>query len=288
MAILSVATPYEDGDTVTSTNLNALVTASTFDSGATDGTTTALSGGAISVKNSGISYAKLATELGGAIRLVGTAYIGGNKNGITRGLNALDIQNLRASTTDVSSGEESTTFGHSNQASGNLSTAIGHGNTASGLNASAQGYQNTASAQNAKAFGNLNDATQTGASAVGQSNSASGTSSSAFGYNNTVSGDQGTVFGHYVKTTIDNTSEFGYWSDATTRASSVRTHPNSQVALTIRDSASAPTDGGATAGSEADGTLGRGMYCIQKNSTAVTLYFNNSGTIQSLSLGTLS
>jgi len=40
-------------------------------------------------------------------------------------------------------------------------------------------------------------------------------------------------------------------------------------------------------GSEADGTLGRGMVAMQKNGTAVTLYFNNGGTIQSLSLGTL-
>lgn len=58
--------------------------------------------------------------------------------------------------------------------------------------------------------------------------------------------------------------------------------------MTIEDSATAPTDGGATAGSEADGTLGRGMFAIQKNGTALTLYYNNAGTIQSVSLGTLS
>ena len=80
----------------------------------------------------------------------------------------------------------------------------------------------------------------------------------------------------------------GYWSSTTVRAGAVRMHPNGQVAMTIEDSAMAPTDGGATAGSEADATLGRGMYSIQKNGTAVTLYFNNAGTIQSLSLGTLS
>ncbi|MHA2062562.1 MAG: hypothetical protein ACW963_09780, partial [Candidatus Sifarchaeia archaeon] len=67
-----------------------------------------------------------------------------------------------------------------------------------------------------------------------------------------------------------------------------RLHENGQHAVTIANSASAPTDGGATVGSEANGTLPRGMFTIQKNGNAVTFYYNNGGTIQSLPVGTLS
>ena len=55
MAILTVQTPYVDGGTVTSTNLNALVTDSSFTTNAVDGSTTQLSGGSIVVKDNGIS-----------------------------------------------------------------------------------------------------------------------------------------------------------------------------------------------------------------------------------------
>jgi len=88
-----------------------------------------------------------------------------------------------------------------------------------------------------------------------------------------------------VKTTVANTFEAGYWSGTTTRAGAIRMHPNGQVAMTIEDSASAPTDGGATAGSEADGTLARGMFAIQKNGQDVELYYNNAGAIESVALG---
>ena len=61
MAILSKGTTFATGDSVTSTKLNNLVDASTFASGAVDGTTTDLSGGSIIVKNGGITPTKLST-----------------------------------------------------------------------------------------------------------------------------------------------------------------------------------------------------------------------------------
>lgn len=62
MAILSTGYTYSDNDQVTSTRLNAAINSATFDSGAVDNSTTQLSGGAIIVKDSGISASKLATS----------------------------------------------------------------------------------------------------------------------------------------------------------------------------------------------------------------------------------
>ena len=76
MAILSVNTPYVDGGTVTSTNLNKLVTDAAFLAGATDNVTTELSSGAIIVRDGGISINKLNTSLSGATTVDGTAYLG--------------------------------------------------------------------------------------------------------------------------------------------------------------------------------------------------------------------
>ncbi len=293
MAILSVTSPYSDGDAVTSTNLNALVTASTFDSGATDGSTTTLTGGgAISVKDAGVSFAKLASELGGAIREVsagsGTAYVGGNKTGNARGQNALDIQYLRGTVQAVASGTSSVALGNSCKATGTQSLALGTNHNATADAAAAMGNFNTASGQFSTACGNSATASGNNSSSLGFQCTASANNSTSVGFNNNTSGQDSTLVGYNLKNTVANTAEFGKWNSQSARTSSVRMHPNSQVAFTIRDSASAPTDGGATAGSEADGTLGRGMFCFQKNGTAVTLFFNNNGSIQSLSLGTLS
>jgi len=183
----------------------------------------------------------------------------------------------------------SSAFGYKNQATGLTSTAMGAYNIASGsTRASAVGYLNRASGDQSSAFGYYNTASGNYSSAFGKSNTASGDQSNAFGRSNLASGTSSSAFGHYAKTTVNSTFEAGYWSNSSTRGGAIRIHPNGQVAMTIEDSASAPTDGGATAGSEADGALPRGMFAIQKNGTAVTLYYNNGGSIQSLSLGTLS
>jgi len=224
---------------------------------------------------------------------------------------------------NTASGTNSTAIGNANTAGATDTVAIGRQNTADGLNSSLVGRYNftgtgtgvtalgilnnqtggsiltfpsgsvsgTPVAANAGissvAIGNVNRATATGAVSVGHTNLSSGSNSSAIGSQNTASGSDSVSVGRRVTTSVSNTAEFGYWSSTTVRTATCRMQADGQVAFTIRDSASAPTDGGATAGSEANNTLARGMFSIQKNGTAVTLYFNNAGTIQSLSLGTL-
>ena len=61
MAILSKGNDFESGDQVTSTTLDNLVDSATFASGAVDDSSTELSGGAIIVKDGGLTSAKLST-----------------------------------------------------------------------------------------------------------------------------------------------------------------------------------------------------------------------------------
>jgi len=185
------------------------------------------------------------------------------------------------------SGVASSAFGYVNTASSGYSSAFGKGNTASAYNTSAFGYANTASGSYSAAFGKNNTASGGSSSAFGLSNTASGNASSAFGYNNTASGGYSSAFGYRAKTTVNNTFEVGYWSNTTTRGGAIRLHPNGQVAMTVEASSSAPTDGGATAGSEADGTLPRGMVAFRKNGADLYVDSNTSGTVSTLGLGIL-
>jgi hypothetical protein len=161
-----------------------------------------------------------------------------------------------------------------NTASNDYASAIGYSNTASGTyNSAAVGAGNTASGNTSSAFGN--------------SNTASGDYSSAIGYLSKSIGDYSSAIGYQAKTTIANTFEFGYWSGSSTRGGAVRADSTGLVQFTIEDSATPPADGGATAGSEVAGNIGRGMFTIHKNGASVTLYYNNAGTIESVNLGTL-
>lgn len=63
MAVLTKGTTFATGDQVTATNLNNLVDSATFASGAVDNSTTQLSSGAIIVKDTGITSAKLSTTI---------------------------------------------------------------------------------------------------------------------------------------------------------------------------------------------------------------------------------
>jgi hypothetical protein len=81
MAILSKGATIVADTQVSATNLNNLVDAATFVSGAVDGTTTQLSGGAIIVKDSGITPAKLSTggpswTSGGNLAVTGSTSVG--------------------------------------------------------------------------------------------------------------------------------------------------------------------------------------------------------------------
>lgn len=61
MAILATGNTFATGDNVTATMLNNAVNNATFDTGAVDNATTQLSGGALIVKDGGITPAKLST-----------------------------------------------------------------------------------------------------------------------------------------------------------------------------------------------------------------------------------
>jgi hypothetical protein len=61
MDILATGNTFNTGDSVTATMLNNSVNNATFASGAVDGVTTQLSGGAVIVKDGGITAAKLST-----------------------------------------------------------------------------------------------------------------------------------------------------------------------------------------------------------------------------------
>lgn len=61
MAILATGNTFNTGDSVTATMLNNSVNNATFASGAVDGVTTQLSGGAVIVKDGGITTSKLST-----------------------------------------------------------------------------------------------------------------------------------------------------------------------------------------------------------------------------------
>jgi hypothetical protein len=61
MAILTTGNTYVDNDQVTAATLNAAINSATFAAGAVDGATTQLSGGAVIVRDGGISPAKLST-----------------------------------------------------------------------------------------------------------------------------------------------------------------------------------------------------------------------------------
>ena len=61
MAILATGNTFAVGDELTHTKLNNAVNNATFDTGAVDNATTQLSGGALIVKDGGITPAKLST-----------------------------------------------------------------------------------------------------------------------------------------------------------------------------------------------------------------------------------
>lgn len=77
MAILSTGNTYAANDQVTSSNLNAAINSSTFASGAVDNSSTQLSGGAIIVKDAGVTASKLESASNGQLFI-------GNGSGFTK------------------------------------------------------------------------------------------------------------------------------------------------------------------------------------------------------------
>jgi len=77
MAILSTGNTYVTNDQVTAANLNSAVNSATFASGAVDNATTQLSGGAVIVKDKGITASKLESGSNGQLFI-------GNGTGFTK------------------------------------------------------------------------------------------------------------------------------------------------------------------------------------------------------------
>ena len=221
--------------------------------------------------------------------IVGTANSSNTNNTVTMGSNCTTSGNDAAAfgVGCTASGYKSSAFGHSNTASGQYSVAVGQFASATEEYSNAVGNNVTASGGYSSAFGCFSTSAGTYASAVGYYNVASGVYGSAFGCKSTAGGAKSSAFGYLAKTTVGNTVEIGRWANGTTRGGGIRTDTSGVVQFTIEDSATAPADGGATQGSEAEGNLGRGMFTIHKNGSAVTLYYNNAGTIESVNLGTL-
>lgn len=223
--------------------------------------------------------------------------VGGN----ARGVNAVDLQTYRATAAQVASGAYSSVLGSGNTASGAYSCAVGFASVASGGRSSAFGYQATASNSNATAVGRISTASGPSAlsagaqctasgyqsMAAGFAAVASGSNSVAVGFGVTASATASSAIGSSAKTTIASTLEVGVWSSSTVRSSAVRLHGATGMASqSLQNRSTAYTDGGATAGSEADNTLSREMYSIRRNGDVLLIDVNIGGTVKTLSLGT--
>ncbi len=146
------------------------------------------------------------------------------------------------------------------------------------------GAYNSASGYGSQAFGLSNQALGNGAVAFGFGNYAT-MSSSAFGNSNHVSGFSFAV-GSNIRNTVYGAHEFGVWDYSSNRLGAVRVHSAGTVALTVENRSTKYADGGATNGSEANGTLGRSMFSIRRNGLSFILDYNDAGTVKSITLGT--
>jgi hypothetical protein len=226
---------------------------------------------------------------------------GTTTGGNVRGDNAIDLQTYRSAATQVASSTRSVLIGSRNTSSSTETTAVGALNAASGARSSCFGYGNTASTPRSVAMGHNNTSSGNYGSAVGYSNTASGAYSSAVGRGNSsssgyasafgnlcvASASKASAFGYRAKTSVANTAEVGYWSNSTTRGAAVRVHGTTGMSsMSIQNRATAYTDGGATAGAEADNTLGREMISLRRDGDVLLLDVNVAGTVKTLSLGT--
>jgi len=152
-------------------------------------------------------FSQLRIESNGAVT-------GGDLSGNARGANALDIQSLRSTVTQVASGEGSSAIGFRNTASGYYSSAVGFLNTASGNYSSAVGFLNAASEEGASAFGYDNTASGERSLAVGFRNTASGERSLAVGFRNTASGERSSAVGFRNTASGERSSAIGSFANS--------------------------------------------------------------------------
>jgi trimeric autotransporter adhesin len=198
----------------------------------------------------------------------GNAVSIGDLGGNARGSGSVTIQAARTAATQVASGANAVAIGTRATASGIYATALGNGAIATGDGAAALGYN---------------------ASALNNSATALGNSATASGENATALGNSATAFGYRAKSATANVQELGYWSNSTTRAGAVRVHGTGYVAISTPQTDTAFTDGGATAGSEADGTIFRkGLaFRVSVAGNLIATYCKADGTIITKDLGAM-
>ena len=97
------------------------------------------------------------------------------------------------------------------------------------------------------------------------------------------------AFGSRAKSATANAQELGYWSAPSTRDGAIRVHGTGYVAISAPQTDTAFTDGGATAGSEADGTIFRKGLAFRVSTTGnlIATYCDSAGTITTLDLGAM-
>jgi hypothetical protein len=124
---------------------------------------------------------------------------------------------------------------------------------------------------------------------LGRNATASGENATASGFAATASQTNSGAFGFRAKSATANVQELGYWSNATTRAGAVRVHGTGYVAISTPQTDTAFTDGGATAGSEADGTiLRKGLaFRVSVAGNLIATYCKADGTIITKDLGAM-
>lgn len=150
------------------------------------------------------------------------------------------------------------------------------------------GTGQAATGTDAFSAGTSNTATGNTSCAVGGYNFSAGSFSNAFGYGCYGGGTNTSAFGYFVQSPVSNTAEFGYWPNQSSRGGAIRTDSSGMAALTYNTSSTTLTDGGATAGSEAAGTLPRGMCAVRHDGNGQTfLDVNDAGVVETKNISSV-
>lgn len=192
--------------------------------------------------NTGTSTTLTVNPAGLPMRKVGTAWIGGDLTGNTRGAGALDLQSARSSVALVASGANASAFGKNATASGAGASAMGYGPQAIGDDSVSIGTASTAGAASAVAVGSGAAASGASSVCVGANSRSALSESTAIGTGTWAKGASSAAIGHEVFSGIDKVMEIGYW-DSSARVSAFILHgATGQVSQTVISSATALTD----------------------------------------------
>lgn len=176
-------------------------------------------------------------------------------------------------------------FGYRNIVNKYASTAFGYRNSATKQRSVAVGYDNGAYGDNAVSIGRFNRSWFDNGVSVGAQTTSYASGAVAMGFATYAAGNFSTAIGYQARTNTDNTVEIGKWVGFS-RNSAIRMHPAGMIGMTVEDKATEYSDGGTSQGSEASGTLPRGMFTIRRNGLQFVLDYNDNGTVKNIILGT--